>query len=109
MTGSIHKKGKTYYIVFRLCDSGTGKRNQKWIPAGKSKKAADTKLNELMGDVHNGTYREIRKIIFADFARLWLSSYDRTSSMCNCSWDTHRSRRHLIDTVTSSERSIQSK
>jgi len=70
MTGSIHKKGKTYYIVFRLCDSGTGKRNQKWIPAGKSKKAADTKLNELMGDVHNGTYREIRKIIFADFARL---------------------------------------
>jgi len=75
MTGSIHKKGKTYYIVFRLCDSGTGKRNQKWIPAGKSKKAADKKLNEMMGEVHNGTYREIKKITFADFAALWLSSY----------------------------------
>ena len=75
MTGSIHKKGKTYYIVFRLYDSGTGKRSQKWIPAGKSKKEADKKLTEMVGEVHNGTYREIKKIIFADFAKLWLSSY----------------------------------
>jgi len=75
MTGSIQKKGKTYYIVFRLLDSGTGKRNQKWIPAGNSKKEADKKLTEMVGEVHNGTYREIKKIIFADFARLWLSSY----------------------------------
>ena len=29
----------------------------------------------MMGEVHNGTYREIKKIIFADYAKLWLSSY----------------------------------
>jgi hypothetical protein len=29
----------------------------------------------MIGEVHNGTYREIKKIIFADFAKLWLSSY----------------------------------
>ena len=75
MTGSIHKKGKTYYIVFRFHDSNNGKRSQIWIPAGKSKKEADKKLTEMTGEVHNGTYREIKKIIFADFAKLWLSSY----------------------------------
>ena len=68
MTGSIHKKGKTQYIVFGFHDSSNGKRSQKWIPAGKSKKEADKKLTEMIGEVHNGTYREIKKIIFADFA-----------------------------------------
>ncbi len=75
MTGSVQKKNRKYYIVFRLHDSSSGKRNQKWIPAGKSKKEADKKLTEMMVDVHNGTYKEIKRIIFADFAALWLSSY----------------------------------
>jgi len=38
----------------------SGKRNQKWIPAGKSEKEADKKLNELIGDIHNVTYREMQ-------------------------------------------------
>ncbi len=29
MTGSIHKKGKSYYIVFRVFDSNTGYKKQK--------------------------------------------------------------------------------
>lgn len=28
-----------------------------------------------MGDVHNGTYRELKKATFAEFADLWLASY----------------------------------
>jgi integrase len=73
VTGSIAKKGKSYYIVFRFFSSD--KRKQKWIPAGKPKKEADRKLTEIVGDVHNGTYREIKKATFADFSKLWLSSY----------------------------------
>ncbi len=80
MTGSIHKKGKSYYIIFRLFDSTTGKRKQKWIPAGKSKREAERQLNELIGEVHNGTYREIKKITFAEFSELWLSSYAETKT-----------------------------
>jgi len=80
MTGSIQKKGKSYYIVFRIFDSSTGKMRQKWVPAGKTKKKADEKFTELMGDVQNGTYREIKQIIFAEFADLWLSSYAETKT-----------------------------
>lgn len=80
MTGSIHKKGKAYYIIFRVFDSGTGKRKQKWIPAGNSKREAERKLTELIGDVQNGTYREIKKITFAEFSELWLNSYAETKT-----------------------------
>ena len=80
MRGSIHKKGKTYYIVFRVFDSETGKQKQKWIPAGKSKRQADKQLAELIGEVHNGTYREIKKITFAEFTKLWLTSYAETKT-----------------------------
>ena len=78
MTGSIQKKGKSYYVVFRFLESG--KRKQKWIPAGKSKRKAEGKFTELVGDVHNGTYREIKKSSFAEFSKLWLSSYAETKS-----------------------------
>jgi len=75
MTGSIHKKGKVYYIVFRIFDSESGKRKLKWIPAGNSKRAAERHMNDLMGDVHNGTFRELKKATFSQFADLWLESY----------------------------------
>jgi len=75
MTGSIHKKGKVYYVVFRVIDSETGGQKQKWIPAGDSKRAAERQLNDLMGDVHKGIYRELQKATFSQFAELWLDSY----------------------------------
>jgi len=80
MTGSIQKKGNFYYIVFRHYDSSTGNRNQKWRRAGKSKRAAEMKLCELMGEVHDGTYKEIKKIAFAAFSDLWLTSYAETKT-----------------------------
>ena len=75
MTGSIHKKGQVYYIVFRVFDSKSGKLRQKWIPAGNSKRTAERHLTELMGDVQNGTFRELKKATYAQFASLWLESY----------------------------------
>ncbi|MDH3973505.1 MAG: site-specific integrase [Deltaproteobacteria bacterium] len=80
MRGSIQKKGKSYYIVFRIPDPKTGKKKLKWVPAGQTKKEADIKLNELMGEVHNGTYRELKKATFAEFAELWLNSYAKTKT-----------------------------
>ena len=74
MTGSIQKKGKRYYIVFRLPGSD-GKMKQKWISAGTSKREAEKKLTELMGEVHNGTYKEVKKITFAKYCELWINSY----------------------------------
>ncbi|MEW6686314.1 MAG: site-specific integrase [Candidatus Edwardsbacteria bacterium] len=92
MTGSIHKKGKSYYIVFRVFDSSTGKKRLKWVPAGKSKREAERQLTELIGEVHNGTYKEIKKITFADFSKLWLESYAETKTKPS----TLRSYRDII-------------
>jgi integrase len=78
MTGSIQKKGKLYYIVFWVFDPRTGKKKQKWSAAGRSKRTAEKKLVDLMGEVNAGTYREIQKITFAKFADLWLNSYAKT-------------------------------
>lgn len=80
MTGSIHKKGNKYYIVFRVYDSKTGKKKQKWTPAGISKREAERKLVELMGEVHNGSYKEIKKITFDNFSKLWIDSYAKTKT-----------------------------
>ena len=74
------KRCESYYIVFRVFDSTTGRRKQKWIPAGKSKRGAERRLTELVGEVQNGTYREIKKITFAEFAELWIKSYAETKT-----------------------------
>jgi integrase len=94
MTGSIQKKGKSYYIVFRVFDSETGKRRQKWIPAGKTKREAERKLTEVMGEVHSGAYRDLQKITFKQFAEEWCNSYARTKTKPS----TLRSYQSIIDT-----------
>lgn len=68
MIGSIQKKGKSYYIVFRFKDPQTKKTKQKWIFAGKKKKEAEEKLAELMGDVNSSTYLDTKKTTFAEFS-----------------------------------------
>ncbi len=68
MTGSIQKKGKTYYAVLPIA----GKR--KWFRGG-TKKDAERILNEKVSEFHQGTYREIPKINFKDFTEHWLNTY----------------------------------
>ena len=75
MIGSIQKKGKSYYIVFRFKDPQTKKTKQRWIPAGNKKKDAEEKFTELMGDVNSGTYRDLKKATFAEFSERWLNIY----------------------------------
>lgn len=69
MKGSIVKKGSTYFCVYRV----NGK--QKWVKGGPTKKLAEEILRDILHNVDNGTYREIRDIGFTDFAREWLRSY----------------------------------
>lgn len=94
MTGSVQKKGGSYYIVFRVFNSETGKRRQKWIPAGKTKREAERKLTEVMGEVHSGAYRDIKKITFKRFAEEWLNSYAKTKTKPS----TLKSYQNIIDT-----------
>jgi integrase len=72
--GSIQAKAnskgkKTYYAVISFPD---GKR--KWIK-GETQKDALRILGEKLGELDRGTYREITKSTFGEFADLWVSSY----------------------------------
>jgi integrase len=70
MRGSIAKKGNNYYACLWI----NGKK--KWFSgAGTSKRKAEAILNEKVADVQQGTYHEVAKIRFRDFAMLWLDSY----------------------------------
>lgn len=92
MKGSIQKKGNSYYVVFRIFDASTGKKKLRWVPAGTSKREAERQLTEIVGEVHNGTYREIKKITFAEYAALWLDSYAKSKTKLS----TFASYKHII-------------
>ena len=92
MIGSIQKKGKSYYIVFRFKDPKTKRKKQKWIAAGK-KKDAEEKLAELMKDINSGTYRDIKKATFAEFSQRWLNIYAEMKTKPS----TFRSYRDIIN------------
>ena len=68
MTGSIQKKGKTYYAVIPI----NGRR--KWFKGG-TKKDAERVLGEKLAEVSQGNYREIPKMSFKAFAKLWLKTH----------------------------------
>lgn len=59
----------TYYVVYPF------NKRQKWEVAGRTKKQAERLLAQRMSELHTGTYREPRKIRFADFAQTWLKNH----------------------------------
>ena len=69
MRGSIQRKGNIYYAVVAV----NGKR--KWVKGGITKKAAQKKLNEILPEIDQGTYRELTKATFKEFSEVWLKNH----------------------------------
>lgn len=74
MGGSIQYKTsatgkKVYYAVLSFPD---GKR--KWLK-GKNKTDAKTILGENLREIDNGSYKEIPKKSFSEFAKIWVRDY----------------------------------
>ena len=69
MKGSIQKKGNTYYAVLAI----NGKR--KWLRGGSTKKDAQRVLNEKLPEIDYGTYKELPKIAFEEFVKIWKRDY----------------------------------
>ncbi len=70
--GSIIKRGRGYSIVYR-----TPERKQKWESGFEKRRQAEERLREVLGDIHDGTYREPKPILFATFAEQWLQDYGK--------------------------------
>jgi len=71
--GTCKHPKAAYAIVYRV-----GKR-QKWEAVGRSKKVAERRLVEVLGQLHNGTYRQLVSITFSELAEKWLSDYAAVS------------------------------
>ncbi len=69
--GSVQKKGSNYYIRYRF----NGKQISKAVGAGATKRQAEKMLTEIMGQIHNGGYRELEDTTFGEFSEKWLSDY----------------------------------
>lgn len=76
MKGYIRKRGKTYsYTVDIGRDPLTGKRKQKTKSGFKTKKEAESALNELIYEVDKGIWIEPKNLLFKDFANEWLLNH----------------------------------
>jgi len=71
--GSVRKRGRIWYIIY------TFRGKQKWKAIGRSKRAAEHALAEIMNSIHKGTYRDLPKTTFAEFAEKWIKEYCRTA------------------------------
>lgn len=69
MRGSIVKKGNTYYAVLAIGSK------RKWIKGGPTKKDAERELNENLPAVQEGTFRDIKKVSFREFGKIWIESH----------------------------------
>ena len=58
-----------YHITYRL-----GKK-QKWKSIGTNKKEAERRLAEIVSQINQGAYSEIKEIAFEDFAQKWLEEH----------------------------------
>jgi integrase len=56
MTGSVRKRGSTWYAYWFVTDPSTGKSRQRSKGGFKTKKAAQTHLNEVLGRILEGSW-----------------------------------------------------
>lgn len=68
--GFVRKRGDTWYAYWR---DQRGKQRSKAV--SPRKKDAEAYLVEVQKEVNENTYRDIKKIAFSTFAKLWLSDY----------------------------------
>ena len=81
--GSIVKKGRSHYIVFR-----TPEKKQKWIGTFPNKASARSRLNEILVEINCGTYLEPKPITFEKFASNYIDS------RCSIRGSTAATQRH---------------
>ncbi|OMD43028.1 site-specific integrase [Paenibacillus odorifer] len=91
MEGSVKKDEETnkWFYVADVGKKPNGKRNQKKKRGFKTKREAEKALNELLNQVHLGTYVEPSKLLYKDYLKQWLEDKQtkvRASTLQTYSW-----------------------
>lgn len=94
MTGHVAKKGNRYYLVLETKDPATGKRKQKWLSTGLTRKRdAEERLHEVLTDYRRGDYVAPSRMTLKELLTRWLASdvklgsakkYRDYESICRC-------------------------
>src|SRR5262245_6308059 len=72
-TGTVRKRGDSWYFVHRVDDRATGKRRQKWMGGFVSRKDAQRALRESLSAEEHGLSVEPTKLTYAQFVeQVWL-------------------------------------
>jgi len=76
ITGSLQKKGDTYYAVVRVPDDH-GEVKQRWMStgikvAGNNKRQANAKLKEIIADFETNKITYTADILFLDWIKKWM-------------------------------------
>lgn len=74
MKGTIRKRGTTYSVIVDLPRGADGKRRQKWITAGRTRREAERKLSEVMHSAHQGGLMEPSRETASQYLERWLET-----------------------------------
>jgi len=92
MKGSLVKRGKSWSIVIPMLDPITGEKKQKWITYHGKKSDAEKYMNQIIADMHAGTYTETNHTV-----RTWLLYWLKEICEPNISPATYKSYKETID------------
>ena len=80
MIGSIHKKGKIYYVVLPTGkDPITRRWKTKWIRVGPDQREAEEKLATIKREYEQGRYQEDEKMTVKEYLDRWLADFVKIS------------------------------
>jgi integrase len=71
MRGGVQRKGNRWYAYVSI----NGIKKSVKGSGSDTKKEAEKKLNQAVAEIDNGTYWEIKKVRFKDFAKEWVETY----------------------------------
>ncbi|MHB8804604.1 MAG: tyrosine-type recombinase/integrase [Coriobacteriia bacterium] len=74
MKGHVRKRGSRWYVVLEQPRTSEGKRRQKWISAGDTKKQAEQLCAKLVHQLDTGGYVEPSKMTLAQYLDHWLEA-----------------------------------
>lgn len=81
MRGSVRKKDNAWqYTVDIGKDPSTGKRRRKSKGGFRTKKDCEKAMSELITQIQNGNYFEESGLLFKDYLKKWLNSYQSNVS-----------------------------
>jgi integrase len=99
MRGHLAKRSKgSWSIVLDMGrDPTTGKRRQQWVSVKGTKKDAERRLTDLLGQVDTGSYVKPTRITLGEFLQQWLRDYAQAHVRPRTLEVYHQRAKDLID------------